>query len=1683
MSADRTSGFKPIEPKPDTLAKLLERKPVLWVGAGLSVAAGYPSTWKLVEAMKKVALDSDSIDTSLPFFKVADAFLAAEGQATLGELLQKSLGQPRRPTASHRALARLAGAGDFHAIVTTNYDPLIEHTFNELGISHVLQPLEDNAPITGEGALRILKIHGSYDDWERVVLSGQAYTEFGQRYPFLEKQLYVLLRQRPLLFTGCSLQDPRILNWIAALPDDAARSLHVWSALLTQSDWDAVLKYRYQDGGIERNARELLARINFRPILIKDHDALPRLLSELAAVRVPLGSSRFEINLYTDHGLRASTEGCADWTPSDPLADPNLARDLNRLRVLADTALPTDARGNIRPEAKAIETELRALSVRVGEALAEALLSVQSRARLQATLNASTGGAPPLLQLRVHAEDHSDDARRRADRLLALPWELLRLNGEFPVERSALDIAREAVVEKTEGLEPPDRELTVVATVAAPVNAVRLDYEHECYRLWRAMGKEERRLLITDTGTAETLIDALKAHEPVALHFTGHGDPGTLFFEDDAACTAPLPVRDLVARLRSGIHRLPRLAFLASCYSASIERSAPASGDHRMVDPAVVQLDPASSSAAELHREGIHQVVAWLGPVGDAQCTRAEEVFYAALVRGRSAREAVREVRQHCRQPLRHGADATHAYPLGWAQVVLYHRGEDVPTALPATKVGSDLGRSERKRLHERLDRMEPSPGDESRSSRPGGVERLKFGFVGRRTVRAELIRRFRQDGQRALIVHGLGGLGKTALCAELVPILARALGSRDAGGRPLPAHAVVLDGRFAGERSEPVTTLWEQVQQFGEGAAWNEVLANLQRDGLTGAALVAALVWLGRQRGGLLVYLDDAESLQQPLSQGELGVWKHPALKEFWKALLDASEREERFALLASTRYVPEETPQSACYPLPVMREIDLVRLIPWWPAFSGLLADDIAWLAERVDGHPRSLEWLDGFVREKVDKAGLAAPGLAYAGLVTKDLIESILPSRNVKLSADLVLPWLLDAVGGEAKAHLRRCGVLEEPAPWGAVKALEDQEGSSKQLALAGLLSAFEPPYGGEPRWAPHRTVVEAVRRLEGRDCLDAHRRLGEWFKRQWKGQETALGLAASAARHLCSASVGNDAWAPAQQVLLALRGAGRYREALGWVERALAAGVSGAIRGNALAFEVQLQMRCGEVRKNAEERLKEAVGLVDDTDKSFVLDQLGGLFMWKGRVAEAAEVLTKSLALAVSLTGEEHPDVAASLHALAGVLKAQGDLAGARERLERTLRILARLYGTEEHPDVAASLHALAVVLQVQGDLAGARERLERALRIKARLHGTEEHSDVAASLHALAGVLQAQGDLAGARERLEHVLRILARLYGTEEHPDVAASLHALAGVLHAQGDLTGARERLERVLRILARLYGTEEHPNVAASLHALAGVLRAQGDLAGAREHLERALRILARLYGTEEHPQVAASLHALAGVLHAQGDLAGARERLERALRIEARVYGTEEHPNVAASLHALAGVLHAQGDLAGARERLERVLRILARLYGTEEHPQVAASLHELAGVLHAQGDLAGARERLERVLRIEARLYSTEEHSDVAASLHALAGVLHAQGDLAGARERLERVLRIEARLYGTSEHPSTAVTEMNLALLLRQLGEEDSRAYELLEHAYQVFLTHLGPDHQYTRELAALVGSK
>jgi tetratricopeptide (TPR) repeat protein len=362
---------------------------------------------------------------------------------------------------------------------------------------------------------------------------------------------------------------------------------------------------------------------------------------------------------------------------------------------------------------------------------------------------------------------------------------------------------------------------------------------------------------------------------------------------------------------------------------------------------------------------------------------------------------------------------------------------------------------------------------------------------------------------------------------------------------------------------------------------------------------------------------------------------------------------------------------------------------------------------------------------------------------------------------------------------------------------------------------------------------------------------------------------------------------------------------------------------------------------------------AAGCAGTEGQADLLDRAGSYFHGHAAYTRARLLYERALAIHEQALDPSHPEIAASLHNLADLLRDQGDPAAARSLYERALTIREQALGPS-HPETAASLLGLADVLRDHGDFSTARLLIERALTIHEEAFGPG-NPVTGASLGNLASLLQDQGDLAAARPLFERALAIYEKVSGPE-HPDTARSLNNLAVLLLAQRDLAAARPPLERALAINEKVLGSE-HPDTATSLNNLARLLRDQSELAAARPLFERALTVREKALGPG-NPVTAASLGNLASLLQDQGDLAAARPLFERALAIYEKVSGPE-HRNTAVSLNNLARVLQDQGDRAGARPLFERALAIHAKALGPE-HPDTRRTQSNLAQLLRAAGD---------------------------------------------------------------------------------------------------------------------------
>jgi len=264
-----------------------------------------------------------------------------------------------------------------------------------------------------------------------------------------------------------------------------------------------------------------------------------------------------------------------------------------------------------RPEDAA---RLSAAAHRIGDGLALALGAEET-----AFLIATSRGDPPPPLLVI---DSSDDA------ILALPWELIRVDGKFAVHDGRLDVARSVPEENSPFLCRPAAPVGLLVNISAP-DGSGLDYERESYAIVRAL-HEHLGVVINEMGEVDDLVEGLRRSNPapIGVHFSGHGGPGTLVFEDEYGGAKPVDIRGLLTEIRRRApDRLPRFFFLACCHGGDPV----ASNGSRHGLPA---------TATALHRDGITQIVAYFGPVLDDLSTRAERTFYADLADGADTRRS-----------------------------------------------------------------------------------------------------------------------------------------------------------------------------------------------------------------------------------------------------------------------------------------------------------------------------------------------------------------------------------------------------------------------------------------------------------------------------------------------------------------------------------------------------------------------------------------------------------------------------------------------------------------------------------------------------------------------------------------------------------------------------------------------------------------------------------------------------------------------------------------------------------------------------------------------------------------------------------------------------------------------------------------------------------------------------------
>lgn len=189
----------------------IARHLVLFIGAGASAGAGLP-TWRalLGAAASAAGIDTDE-RSQLAKIDYRDQATLIErrlrtsypqpsaGSASLKSIVAHQLQQHSRYSLQHGLLASLPS----NEAVTTNFDSLFEAASRIDGQEVAVLPAD---PRSAGGRL-LLKLHGSVNDPENMILTRSDYLNMPRRYGALMGLVQGLLLTRRMVFVGYSLSD------------------------------------------------------------------------------------------------------------------------------------------------------------------------------------------------------------------------------------------------------------------------------------------------------------------------------------------------------------------------------------------------------------------------------------------------------------------------------------------------------------------------------------------------------------------------------------------------------------------------------------------------------------------------------------------------------------------------------------------------------------------------------------------------------------------------------------------------------------------------------------------------------------------------------------------------------------------------------------------------------------------------------------------------------------------------------------------------------------------------------------------------------------------------------------------------------------------------------------------------------------------------------------------------------------------------------------------------------------------------------------------------------------------------------------------------------------------------------------------------------------------------------------
>lgn len=637
-------------------------------------------------------------------------------------------------------------------------------------------------------------------------------------------------------------------------------------------------------------------------------------------------------------------------------------------------------------------------------------------------------------------------------RLSHLPWELLARDGTFLAVAGNGPLlpvrAPGATPAFGQALTPANRPLRVLFMATSPegVEPV-LGYEAEEAAILAATADTGTELVVEESGTLDGLRFAAESYGAGhfdVLHLSGHADihdgQPSFLVENELGGLA-YATADQLAQALAG--QWPRLVFVSGCLTGN-------SPDGGTVP----------SMSESLVRAGAPTVLGWALPVGDTSATEFAAQLYRGLAAGHRLDWSVVAARRHLH--------AQHSST--WHLLRVY---ADATPLTPMVTPRHTTGRPHVTVRHAAGEFLDP----QTRITRVAS----RADFVGRRRVIQRCLRTLKQPlgttgAAQALVLQGMGGLGKSTLASRLL--------------ERMPAHQRVV--WFGGVdltkfRELPTKVTFAAPEDHKTAS---KILADDERD----LAVRLRFLFTGplAQLPCLFVF-DDFE--QQNLDKRDGGHVLSQDMAQILPALLHAiRDTNSPSRVIITSRYQFPAPAGTAIHveALETLTDVEqtkkvanLPNLRPGSPTPTTIRDRAV----EAASGNPRLLDWLDRVVADTT--------------LDVDDLLAAIENAADKFRREDILAQKLLDSLPVDVRKMLAKLNVVDLPVPTPTVHAIHphpDADTHIRRAAQLGLLEEGTDPETSQPRYYVSNVLRPLIRPLISDDeyteaCAAAARSLYE------------------------------------------------------------------------------------------------------------------------------------------------------------------------------------------------------------------------------------------------------------------------------------------------------------------------------------------------------------------------------------------------------------------------------------------------------------------------------------------------------------------------------------------------------------------------------------------------------------